>query len=408
MISHREPAQLYDAPLVCLPADSAFPLATDACTTPTRDVAALAAIIESANRITRHLQEAVVTPAQLAQLTAPLGQAVTVVTTMLAQRNDQLTAAPPSSVAQDFSPVLAAACAIYDDYFGVVRVEELTLAQFTGQFAHTCLALLPDLPYTLQDRAQILQLLAGMTQMFIVLADKMQAAQGQITQGQGAQDFGAAGQQIAATTTLYQQRWQAADPADRSWQERVAFYRWKVGHHFFNWCAIFCREALLQAQAAIARDAHACAVTHLGQAEICLRGSTAAMWYAGDFPAQLYQTVIRPSMIMPDAPAGFSGDQNADYNRMKSAKQGLKDFLRSRYGQDLATLPAPVRQALLQFHAADIEDNEHHLLIAAQKVGSDQSLAQKEWQAELPEHIYRQSALDILRHMAELKRREFA
>ena len=402
MISHREPAPLYDAPLVCLPADSALPPAT-AQTKTKLDVGALAAIIESANRITRHLQEAMVTPVQLGQLTATLGQAVTVVTTALAQHNDQLAVA--TTVAQDFSPVLAAACAIYDDYFGVIRVEGLTLAQFTGQFAHTCLALLPDLPYTLQDRAQIQQLLASMTQMFMLLAERTRMASNEWDGTGGALPIA---QPETGTPALYQQIWQAADPADRSWQERVAFYRWKVGHHFFNWCAIFCREALLQAQAAMTRDAHDCAVTHLRQAEICLRGSTAAMWYAGDFPAQLYQRVIRPSMIMPDAPAGFSGDQNADYNRMKSAKQGLKDFLRAHYGQDLATLPATVRQALLQFHAADIEDNEHHLIIAAQKVGSDQSLAQKEWQAELPEHIYRQSALDILRQMAEMKRREFA
>ena len=84
--------------------------------------------------------------------------------------------------------------------------------------------------------------------------------------------------------------------------------------------------------------------------------------------------------------------------------------LRSKNGvwAPLAALPTRLRSAFMNFHEADIVDSEHHLIIAAHKVGTDQSLAQKEWQAELPDHIHRQKAVDVLREMAESKRREFS
>jgi len=397
-----EPPQLYCLPVIYLPANSALPVALPMSVASGRGQGDLDAVVESASRMKRTLQETLVTPAQLAHLLERLWQPMAAVAAAPIDADESPpTFASLTTAAPDFSPVMAAACAIYDQYFGVVRVEPLTLSQFTTQVARTCLALLIDLPYTLQERGQLSQLISSMVQMFSVLADRLQTNNGPVT---GLVDTN---QPSLATSALYQQAWQSTDPADRAWCERVAFYRWKVGHHFFNWCAIFCRDALVQAHAAIAADDIDRGAAQLGQAECFLRGSTAAMWYAGDFPARLYQTVIRPSMIMPGAPAGFSGDQNADYNRMKTAKQELKGFLRAHYGQDLVALPSMLRHALLQFHEADIQDNEHHLLIAAQKVGTDQSLAQKEWQAELPAHVYRQHALDILRQMAEMKRREF-
>ena len=161
------------------------------------------------------------------------------------------------------------------------------------------------------------------------------------------------------------------------------------------------------AHAAIVEGDEETGEAQLALADSFLRGTTAAMWYAGDFPANLYRDSVRPSMVMPGKTSGFSGDQNADYNRMKDAKERLKEFLRQTYGPNLAGLSPRLRRAFMNFQEADIEDSEHHLMIAAHKVGTDQSLAQKEWQAELPGHIHRQKAVDVLREMAESKRREF-
>ena len=417
MGSHSQPAQPYVTPVAFLPAISLLPacaMADAAPTAPTVSAADLYAVVEQANCFTRALQSGLVTPTQVASMIEPLWQALatvatTAATTVVDAADDQLEAIPAIVAAQEFGPVMAAACAIYDDYFGVVRIDPLPLAPCVREVARTSLALFADLAVTLLDRAQLAQLSATMAQFFAVLAERTPTT-----------NVAAAGQSdnvparplapchaLPATPARYQQMWQAVDSTDRAWHEQVAFYRWKVGHHFFNWCAIFCQDALMQATTALTTGDPDAAAVHLGQAEGFLRGTTAAMWYAGDFPALLYQTIIRPSMVMPGAPAGFSGDQNADYNRMKSAKQALKSAVRTHYGAELAALPGALRQALLHFHEADIEDNEHHLIIAAQKVGADQSLAQKEWQAELPAHVHRQSDVDILRQMAEMKRREF-
>lgn len=310
-----------------------------------------------------------------------------------------------SSVA-DFGPLLAEACAVYDDYFGVVRVDGMGLLLLAGQVVETSQAILRDLPYTLLDRAQVVMLVANIGRMLAALAQRLpDSAGGPIPQA--GSTGSAAIDRCHALRGSLRLCWQQTDAPD-GWNETVAFYRWKVGHHFFDLCTIFCGDTLGQAHTAIADGDEPRAVEQLALADAYLRGTTAAMWYAADFPANLYRDSIRPSMIMPGKTSGFSGDQNADYNRMKDAKDQLKEFLCQRYGPDLSGLPPRLLRAFMQFHEADIEDNEHHLIIAAHKVGMDQSLAQKEWQDELPAHAHRQMAVDVLREMAESKRREFA
>ncbi|MBP7961861.1 MAG: hypothetical protein KBG20_00205 [Caldilineaceae bacterium] len=295
-----------------------------------------------------------------------------------------------------FGPLLAEACAVYDDYFGVVRVPEMGLLPLLGQVVRTSQAILRDLPYTLLDRTQIVMLAANIGRMLAAVSQRLSEGEGNSAPAASRAD----------DRQVYHRGWQQTATPE-GWSETVAFYRWKLGHHFFDLCTIFCGDALGQAHAAIAKGDEPIAVTQLALADAFLRGTTAAMWYAGDFPANLYRDVVRPSMIMPGKASGFSGDQNADYNRMKDAKERLKAFLCQHYGPDLAGLSPRLRRAFLQFHEADIEDNEHHLIIAAHKVGMDQSLAQKEWQDELPAHVHRQMAVDVLREMAESKRREF-
>jgi len=307
------------------------------------------------------------------------------------------------SSVDDFGPLLAEACAIYDSYFGVVRISAMTLLQRAAQVAATAQALLHDLPYTLLDRTQIVMLIANIGRMLAIVAQELAPDADSPASQPASTNRGA-----EAARQAYSQCWQPKRNDGAEWSQAVAFYRWKVGHHFFDLCTIFCGDALRDAQAALAERNENAAVAALALADSFLRGTTAAMWYAGDFPANLYRDCVRPSMIMPGKTSGFSGDQNADYNRMKDAKDQLKKFLRQAYGPTLAGLSPQARTAFMNFHEADIEDSEHHLIIAAHKVGTDQSLAQKEWQAELPDHIHRQKAVDVLREMAENKRREIS
>lgn len=276
--------------------------------------------------------------------------------------------------AHDMNAVMAEACQVYDNYFQVVRVFPVTHLEFTKQVVDTCLHLLLDLPYTLIERTQSIMLLSSMQQIFCVLAatEPASASRSDAICPNGGQPSTACESnhpQAAHQRAAYAERWQSEPMQEAHWIKRLVHYRWTVGHHFFNLCTIFCRHALLEAQQVVADEQWTASVLHLKQAERFLRGTTAAMWSAGDFPARVYQEIIRPSMARPGAAAGFSGDQNADYNRMKDAKQGLKAVLHAQYSLRPDTTPPALWDALMNFHEADVQDVEHHLLIAANKVG---------------------------------------
>jgi len=401
-------ARLYAPPTAFLPVARDLPDPDNSPVDMARLGPALSSAVQAADHLLGRLQNGVVTFGQIESALARLDDRLTLLAGLLApllpgESNGPRDAQAQEMAVEDFGPLLAEACAIYDRYFGVVRLPAMTLLQLTAQVVMTAQAILHDLPYTLLDRTQIVMLIANAGRMLATL-------RGRLTGGPGGLDDPASQPANSPTATArlaYRQCW-AENLAGDETNQTIAFYRWKVGHHFFNLCAIFCGDALRRAHEAIAASDEQWAVEQLALADSLLRGTTAAMWYAGDFPASLYRDYVRPSMVMPGQASGFSGDQNADYNRMKDAKEKLKEHLCQVYEPNLSGLAHRLRSAFLSFHEADIEDNEHHLIIAAHKVGMDQSLAQKEWQDELPVHIHRQMAVDVLREMAESKRREFS
>ena len=416
-------ATIYRPPIAFLPASTALPAPGDSPVDPALLRPALSSVVKRAAGLLDRLQNGVVAFGQIESAVAELDDALAVLAAQLSppmqplqnwvQPNSDRRGGEEGAIADrqeaeerviaDFGPLLAEACAIYDSYFGVVRVSSLTLWQLTGQVVATSRAILCDLPYTLLDRTQIVMLVGNTGRMLTILAQRLS-----LSPDNAASQPAPAQSAAAAQRAGFRQCWQQNEADSSQWSQTVAFYRWKVGHHFFDLCTIFCGDALRQAHTAIAAGNESAALEQFALADSLLRGTTAAMWYAGDFPANLYRDYVRPSMVMPGKTSGFSGDQNADYNRMKAAKDRLKEFLSQNYGPTLAALPTRLRSAFMNFHEADIVDSEHHLIIAAHKVGTDQSLAQKEWQAELPDHIHRQKAVDVLREMAESKRREFS
>jgi len=397
----------YNVPKAFFPAASSLPVIS---TPPGTIFKKIQQCISIADAVSDQLENQIQTLSQIHKALVPLSHALDMLVHLstpafqMLNRSDAHEEARQIAAA-DMSPVMAEACTIYDDYFRVVRVYSMNQLQFIGQVAHTSLNILCDLPHTLLDRMQIITLIQTIRHMFDVLAPGFELSVDGIHTDSGG-DIGAQ-QSASQGMATYADVWQSDIVQMAGWTEQLSHYRWKVGHHFFNLCTMFCRHALIQAQNFVASQKIAEGVQQLGYAERFLRGTTAAMWYAGDFSANTYKEIIRPSMVMPGAPAGFSGDQNADYNRMKDAKKELKDLLRTNYEFDLSALPAELWHALMAFHEADIQDVEHHVLIAANKVGVDQSLAQKEWLAELPEMTHAQAAVDILREMADMRRQEF-
>jgi hypothetical protein len=105
--------------------------------------------------------------------------------------------------------------------------------------------------------------------------------------------------------------------------------RWRLGHHVFF--------ALIQsliitfncfANSLNANDLGA-AETALALATSLLWGSAAALRFAGDFPPDDYENIIRPSMSPPNVDAGFSGLLFLDHRHMVQLLSRLKPRFRS-------------------------------------------------------------------------------
>ncbi|MEO1287772.1 MAG: Rieske (2Fe-2S) protein, partial [Chloroflexota bacterium] len=137
-----------------------------------------------------------------------------------------------------------------------------------------------------------------------------------------------------------------------------------------------------------------------------LRAGIACEWYAANFSSEIYADIVRPSMKMQDVPGGdgFSGDQNAEFNRFKIAKEHLKTTLRDKRGQ----LTPHIEQAVRQFVEMYVQDGEHHVLLASAMTGNGPSIAQEEWLKDLPDGTPMQSAVDFLRDMVLARRAEFS
>ena len=259
---------------------------------------------------------------------------------------------------------------IYDGFFHVRRVPELTAPQFLNQALHVIAALLADLGDALLDRDELIAL-------FDAMVHALECAGVVAVPPNGAP-------------------WpQAAAPEDEPDGARV-WYRWVAGHHTFALCAIFARDALLRAQSAIeSADADAVAAA-LNDAGLFVRATAAAMWYTADFPIKFYLEKMRPAMEASGARGGFSGTQNADYERYKAERERTVEALFEKFGNRASQWPPAVLAALTRFHEIEVQAAEHHVLVAASKVELDQSLAQKSTQPG-----GRESAVDILREVVD-------
>jgi hypothetical protein len=121
--------------------------------------------------------------------------------------------------------------------------------------------------------------------------------------------------------------------AERPVEVLHAVRRWIHGHQVFaalTQALIFAFEAIDTAGAA-GNDAALMEAADL--AAITLRACAASLRFTGDFPAEVYEDLIRISMGSPFQPDGFSGLLSSDHRhlvrRMKLTKSSL-DALRER------------------------------------------------------------------------------
>ena len=286
---------------------------------------------------------------------------------------------------------------VYDEYFNTIRVPEMTAPQFLCQASATAYEVLGDLPFTMLAREEIEVIFTAIYKMFNCFLpaelDKVPPVPASYVM-QEHNNLQALEYLWNTLATNIEQR------------ENIAMFRWKVGHHFFNLITTFLTVSTEKAIAAInARDDES-AMLHLDRAATFLRAGIACEWYAANFSSDIYAEIVRPSMAMQDVPGGdgFSGDQNAEFNRFKVAKELLKGTLRRKRG----SLSPQVQHAVRQFVEMYVQDGEHHVLLASAMAGTSPSIAQDEWRKDLPDGTPIQSAVDFLRDMVLARRAEFS
>ncbi|NUQ96615.1 MAG: hypothetical protein HOY79_08645 [Streptomyces sp.] len=267
---------------------------------------------------------------------------------------------------------------VYDRYFGVIRSTEYGIRNLDDQLSVLIIRLLEDLGTAVLGVDEIAALVHAAEQMLHYCH----------TSGTG--DIS------------------SPHEAESGDQLDGPMYRWMIGHQFFAVSSQFSRHFLIAAAdgATNGEDPGEIGIL-IRTAEVFLRGTTAAMWYAANMSRQVYVDTIRPSM---DAvwDGGFSGTQNLDYERMKRAREATLSRLTDRYGDSLRDWPTDVSSALATYCETEVEDLEHHTLIAASKVSREASLMQDaahRWmQAEGTGSSAVPVAVDMLRSMAHERR----
>lgn len=301
-----------------------------------------------------------------------------------------------SSLAQDDMHHLGGYI-VYDEYFNIIRVPEMTAPQLLCQSSATAYEMLGDLPFTMLAREEIEVLFTALYKMFNCFlldeVDKVPPVPASYVMKEH--------NNMQAIEYLWDTL--ATNEAQR---ENVAMFRWKVGHHLFNLVTTFMTISTEKAIQAIQDGDDNVAVRHLDRGATFLRAGIACEWYAANFSSDIYATIVRPSMVMQDVPGGdgFSGDQNAEFNRFKVAKEQLKTIVRDKRG----SLSPQVERVLRQYVEMYVQDGEHHVLLASAMAGNSPSIAQEEWLKDLPDGTAVQSAVDFLRDMVLARRAEFS
>ncbi|GAB5490976.1 MAG: hypothetical protein Phog2KO_11910 [Phototrophicaceae bacterium] len=286
---------------------------------------------------------------------------------------------------------------VYDEYFNTIRVPEMSASQLLCQCSATAYEVLGDLPFTMLAREEIEVLFMALYKMFnCFLPDKLTNVP-PVPASYVMQEHN----NMQAIEYLWDTM--ATNEAQR---ENIAMFRWKVGHHLFNMLTFFLTVSTEKAIDAINDADDLLAVKHLDRASTFLRAGIACEWYAANFSSDIYADIVRPSMVMQDVPGGdgFSGDQNAEFNRFKTSKEHLKTVLRDKRG----SLAPNVELAVRQFVEMYVQDGEHHVLLASAMAGNSPSIAQDEWLKDLPDGMPIQSAVDFLRNMVLARRAEFS
>ena len=242
---------------------------------------------------------------------------------------------------------------IYDKYFEVNRVENMTKGQFIQQYLDTSAELIQEFQHTSMSRGEVAYILKGWEAANeILLHNKVGIADFQ-TQGDSEIDI------------EYD-------------NEKRALYRWKLAHHGFAIFMIFSGHCFNKVISDLENNnINETTASWMDRGAHLFRATTACMEFGNSFTAQVYKSVVRPDMSKANKeanlPNGFSGTQNFEYVVWRKAKVALLRALKESYND----LPDYFKEKVELFRAFYLEDMHVHSIIAGRMVGVEKSLLQE-------------------------------
>jgi hypothetical protein len=139
----------------------------------------------------------------------------------------------------------------------------------------------------------------------------------------------------------------------------------------------------------------------LDDATIFFRATTSNLWISTNMTPELYNTVVRPSMISDRSKTGFTGNDNCDWMNMIRAKNRLfYEFIENK----ILSVNESLIKASNDFFEAYITDGISHRQLIAHMVGSACSLLGDAIKKNY--HEAQESAVIMFEKIIEARRKE--
>lgn len=270
---------------------------------------------------------------------------------------------------------------IYDKYFEVVRVSNMSTGQFIQQYLDTSAELISEFQHTSMSRGEIAYMLKAWEAANEILLENEPIDQVKYTENA------------------------ACAFAPESNEER-ALYRWKLAHHGFALFLIFSGYCFKKAIELIHMGDYSEKLADwIDKGAHLFRATTACMEFGNSFTAIIYRSVVRPDMSRANEeanlPNGFSGTQNFEYVQWRKLKIELLGLIK----ENKSDIPPHVMDAIELFRAYYLEDMHIHSIIAGRMVGIEKSLLQDGISKNKSKPM-KITAADMLRMMAKAREKE--
>lgn len=156
-----------------------------------------------------------------------------------------------------------------------------------------------------------------------------------------------------------------------------ALTRWKRGHHTFHIQLTVINTLVDESLAALQAGNYAALARRLQHLRILYDAATASMKYASEFPHDMYENFLRPSMMPPFLSPGFSGTLNTEHNVMLELLKHLAHDLDKALGRKKDQWPPEINQAWAALGQAQHRNRDNHSLICHKFVDDGVSLLKR-------------------------------